>query len=378
MAMADLQSDYVKKLVLYNFRNYRLFEAEFSSSLVAIVGENGIGKTNLLEAVSFLSPGKGLRGAVLDDICYRETNSSGQFNKTSSWQISSYINSFNKGDFAIKIAGGYENNKFKKTISLEDKTIPQTNLLSYFNLNWVTPQMSNIFISGSSSRRKFFDRLIFNLDENHLKRLSHYEKLLKERNNLLKKGIKDNVWYKAIEAQLASIAVSLVASRIEYIEKLNKSLSNNLAIYPSVKIELQDKLALMLQEKSALECEETLKKLYESSRYKDFILQTTSLKPHRSEIVILDLQKSVECSFNSTGEQKFILLAIAVAHANLIKSEKNKVPIMLLDEALTHLDEKNRHAVIQELIAFKTQIFITTTESSILEPFLKDIDVVKL
>ncbi len=378
MAMADLQSDYVKKLVLYNFRNYRLFEAEFSSSLVAIVGENGIGKTNLLEAVSFLSPGKGLRGAVLDDICYRETNSSGQFNKTSSWQISSYINSFNKGDFAIKIAGGYENNKFKKTISLEDKTIPQTNLLSYFNLNWVTPQMSNIFISGSSSRRKFFDRLIFNLDENHLKRLSHYEKLLKERNNLLKKGIKDNVWYKAIEAQLASIAVALVASRIEYIEKLNKSLSNNLAIYPSVKIELQDKLALMLQEKSALECEETLKKLYESSRYKDFILQTTSLKPHRSEIVILDLQKSVECSFNSTGEQKFILLAIAVAHANLIKSEKNKVPIMLLDEALTHLDEKNRHAVIQELIAFKTQIFITTTESSILEPFLKDIDVVKL
>ncbi len=376
--MADLQSDYVKKLVLYNFRNYRLFEAEFSSSLVAIVGENGIGKTNLLEAVSFLSPGKGLRGAVLDDICYRETNSNGQFNKTTSWQISSYINSFNKGDFAIKIAGGYENNKFKKTISLEDKAIPQTRLLSYFNLNWVTPQMSNIFISGSSSRRKFFDRLIFNLDENHLKRLSRYEKLLKERNNLLKKGVKDNVWYKAIEAQLASIVVSLVASRIEYIEKLNKSLSNNLAIYPSVKIELQDKLALMLQQKSALECEETLKELYESSRYKDFILQTTSLKPHRSEIVILDLQKSVECSFNSTGEQKFILLAIAVAHANLVKSEKNKVPIMLLDEALTHLDEKNRHAVIQELIAFKTQIFITTTESSILEPFLQDIDIIKL
>ncbi len=375
--MVTLQSDYVKKLRLYNFRNYRLFEAEFSSSVIAVLGRNGIGKTNLLEAISFLSPGRGLRSSSLEDIYHKDYGNTGEASYNS-WQVSVDINSLYKGEFAIDIKCNPDGGKFKKSVSLEGKPMAQTSLLNYFNLNWVTPQMNNIFISGSSLRRKFFDRLIFNLDESHLKRLASYEKLLKERNTLLRKDIRDKNWYKAIESQLASVVVSIVASRIEYIEKLNKSLQSNLAIYPSIKIKLEDELSLMLQQKSALECEEELKNLYQKNLAKDFIMQTTTLKPHRSSIAIIDLQKGVECSFSSTGEQKFILLAISVAHANLIRQEKAKVPIMLLDEALTHLDEKNRDAVMEELLAFNAQVFITATDASTFGSFLPKLDILNL
>jgi DNA replication and repair protein RecF len=356
--------------VLNTFRNYQYTTFDFKNCSHIIYGENGMGKTNILEGISLLSAGRGLRNASIDEVIKSGYNATGISGKISS--------NFGEYDLNLSVDFAEESNSYKKKYFLDGSVVKNKNLLDYYlNCIWLIPQMDNFFLQDNTLKRKYIDRLIFNLDKTHLSRLGEHDKLIRERNKLLSGNLYNNKWLDLIEEKLVEITVPLVVSRLDFINSLNEFTQKD-DKYP-LQLVFTGEIEDMLQEHVySLKVENILKETLRENRRNDLIMGQTSASANKSKLVCRLLSMDSFAENTSTGEQKMMLISIITAMVSLLQKVKQISPILLLDEINVHLDKNNTIYVIEKLSQFGSQIFITTTHQETFKDFKDKFEFLKI
>lgn len=343
------------ELKLSNFRSYKSLDFTCDTNSLVFIGSNGVGKTNLLEAISFLTPGLGLRQAKLNDV-----GNDGYEN----WVVTAVLDDLNE---QYRIGTGVISNdslqKNRRIVRINGESMSKQSVLNeYINVTWLTPSMDGLFNGPSSERRRFLDNLVFGFDKEHSSRINRYKHALKERMRLLKLGNKNISWLLALEEQIASEGVAISATRSEIVSIINEASDCSLGVFPRAELVLLGVVNDWLKEMSALDTEEKLKDILEKNRNKDLELGYTSEGPHRTDLLALFKDKNMPAAKCSTGEQKALLLSIIMSVARVKKLKKDVPSLLLLDEVIAHLDVKRRDALFKEIIELKIQAWMTGTD----------------
>jgi len=330
--------------------------------MAVFYGANGAGKTNILEAISLLTPGKGMRAADLVEI----RNRAAPFGEL--WAVSAEVETIT-GEVA-RIGTGLSADANRRVVRIDGKDHRGASALSQLvSAIWLTPQMDRLFIEGPAMRRKFFDRLVYAYDPDHAGRLNRYDKNLRERMKLLQGDARpDPLWLTEIEKQLAADAVSVAAARRNLLDRMMPHLSLPAAQglhFPVPQIEIEGWVEKMTSARPSLDIEEELQKMLAASRGQDAAAGRTHHGVHRSDFVVHHQGKSMPAAESSTGEQKSLLIAITLAHACLMRAEKGYVPLLLLDEVAAHLDMPRRRGLFDFLTSLPGQVFLTGTERDV-------------
>ena len=376
----------LRSIHLENFRSYKKINLKIENNkFIVLTGKNGIGKTNLLEAISFLSPGKGFKNCRLDEVINTNTN----LNQCSIFFV--IENGNEKNEIGISFANESTGNRTqgRKIIYLNGKKLKKkSDLLTLVSLIWLIPEMDIFFRTNSLFRRKFVDRCIFNLKPKYLDYLRIYEKNLKERNKILKdlseknffyiegKNIEKDLWLKKIEEILVNEGLKIFQERIKFSNDFN-ALSNNSLNFPKIQIFLTGKIEKFLVSQDI----DSVKKIYlqklHKSRKIDSIKGSISYGPNKSDLKVIFLKKRLLAEKCSTGEQKIILISLIVQFCKLMNNKKN-FPILLLDEIVAHLDNKIRSSLFEELKTLKNQVWMSGTDINLFSHIIKDKEVTNL
>ena len=352
---------YLTKLTLQNYRCYASAEIDtLQSGLIVLCGANGVGKTNILEAISLLTQGRGLRGAKPLDI---QKNDS-----PVSWGISAKIQTAKSHEEGVEVTIGTglnpENDRRMSRINgVVAKS--QAALADYLSCLWLTPQMDRLFLEGSSGRRRFLDRMIFAFDPSHSGRVTRYENALRQRSKLLSENKNEDVWLSGLEKQMAETGIAIAAARIDFLDKLipcfltDKDANGH---FPKASLTLKGVLEDLLEKSPALEAENKFIALLEQSRNYDAVAGGAKDGPHKTDLDVVYLNKKMPASQCSTGEQKALLVSIVLAHSRLINAERGAPPVLLLDEIAAHLDEDRRMALFEQLNLLGGQVWMTGTD----------------
>lgn len=328
------------RLVLTDFRNHREALLAPGPGLVVLTGENGAGKTNVLEAVSLLSPGRGLRGAALSEMA--RTGGAGGF------AVSARLGDVEIGTGTSPIAPE------RRQVRINGAAASATSLSEWLSVLWLTPAMDRLFQEGASGRRRFLDRLVLALEPGHAVHAARYEAAMRARNKLLAEdGPRDEAWLSALEARMAEHGAALASARAEAVEML----SARLASAPEGPFA---RAGLALQGGG-----ENLVLELARGRARDSAAGRTLAGPHRTDLAVTHLDKNQPAGLCSTGEQKALLLSIVLAHADLVAERSGRRPILLLDEVAAHLDPRRRAALFERLETGGGQVWMTGTEAGL-------------
>lgn len=369
----------VTRLTLTDFRNYPFLRIEASLVPVIVTGENGTGKTNILEAISFLTPGRGLRGARLADI-KRITPAvvTSEYQPTeitnTSWAVSATIqkgcDEIDIGTAAEKSAretGDDDIKSFERRIVKinNQKVSSQAELGEHFSAVWLTPQMDRLFRGGSQPRRSFLDRLVYAFDLEHAKRTASFEHLYREWYQLLKSGRHDNIWLSSLEEQMAGLGVAIAAARREQIAKLNSFIEHEPDdVFPNVSMELDGKIEKMLDKMPAVEVEDSYMQMLKNQR-KNVLYNDTVDGVNRTDFKVYYKKKRMPADLCSTGEQKSLLISIILAQSKCQTLHQGFAPVLLLDEVVAHLDDVKREALLEKIRELQVQAWITSTDPAL-------------
>lgn len=349
----------LEKLKLTTFRNHASTSIEVEPGHVVLTGENGAGKTNILEAVSFLSPGRGMRRAAYDTI--------GQAGGNGSWtvfaQISGPNGEVNIGTGLQETAHGVEN---QRRVHINGALAKSSDaLLEHSRILWLTPSMDGLFTGPTADRRRFLDRMVLAVDPQHGRRVNDFEKSMRARNKLLSEEYPDPVWLDATESQLAELGVAIASARQELVTLLSSVIVKNNdpdSPFPDALVSISGYLESEIGEYSASDLEiEYLEKL-KNGRGIDARAGRTLEGPHRSDLIVHHRPKSMPASQCSTGEQKALLIGLLLAHARLVGEIAGFSAILLLDEVAAHLDEGRRAALYEMIDAIGCQAWMTGTD----------------
>ena len=367
----------IRKLSVSNFRNYSKASLEPSKQMVVLLGNNGAGKTNLLEAISMLSPGRGLRRAQLTQLNRAKTDATDEdstIESQSQWAVSVKVES---NGFQTTIGTGCakaiaDGKTVKRLVKINGDIVKsQISLNDYLSVSWLTPQMDRLFVEGGSQRRRFIDRLVFAFDALHSIRVNRYNRALRERKKLLQSWTQDTSWLNAIENSLAEMGVAIAVTRQDLIRRLSPIIGKNMGLFPSAIISMEGEVEHWLEDNSALEVEQRFREELKKSRANGSSESNQIPGPHRSEFKCMHSSNKMEASLCSTGEQKALLVSIMLSHAILRKKECGSAPILLLDEISAHLDERRRSSLFELLQSLESQIWMTGTESGAFSDILK-------
>ena len=363
----------VTRLTLSDFRNYCNLRIEANIAPIIITGENGSGKTNILEAISFLTPGRGLRSAKLADIKRILPPEEEILNINGGWSVAAEIL---KNNEEYLIGTGTQKNfredteedeikNFERRIVKinQQKITQQSELGKYVSAIWVTPQMDRLFLGGTQPRRSFLDRLVYAFDLEHAKRTANFEHLYRQWFQILKTGHADEHWLQSVETDMASLGVAIAAARRELIARLNTFIEHEPDdIFPDVRLELDGTIEKMLDTLPAVRVEqfyiELLAKQRRNVLYNDYVDGV-----NRTDFKVYFKKKNMPAELCSTGEQKALLVSIILAQTKCQILDKGFAPILLLDEVTTHLDDKKRDALLLKIAGLHLQAWITSTES---------------
>lgn len=352
---------FLSQLKLADFRNYAHAALDMDDRHVVLTGNNGSGKTNLLEAVSFLSPGRGLRRATLPEVTRVGAEDNG---------FSIFANAEGmEGDVAI--GTGLENTgeSVTRRLRLNGTNVKSVDeLTDHLRVLWLTPAMDGLFSGPSADRRRFLDRLVLSIDPSHGRRASDFEKAMRSRNRLLSDGRFDPVWLDGIETQMAALGIAMAAARHEILGLLTSLIaerSENTA-FPTASLQLSgfmddDPL------RPAVEQEEIYLAMLRDSRHRDSAAGRTLDGPHRVDLFVRHREKDMDAGRCSTGEQKALLVGLVLAHAQLTANMTGHAPILLLDEIAAHLDEGRRATLFDLIHVLGGQSFMTGTDASMFE-----------
>ncbi|MDZ5761714.1 DNA replication and repair protein RecF [Candidatus Cyrtobacter comes] len=332
----------IKNIQLSYFRNHVEFSANCDSKFVLIVGPNSSGKTSILEAISMLTPDKGgMRGAAVEDVlCSFQNIYSG-------WSVVVML-----GDDHISTGFDLAAAKVTRSIMLNGSRLSKRGeILRYLRVIWLTPQMDNILVESSLMRRKFFDRICYNIFPEHAKNITKYEYYMRSRMKVLEQHY-DDVWLSSIEREMSLLSVIIIKTRGLVLEKIKDELSKLGSEYLRPEIELLDNLSSL--DEKCIEVE--LRK----NRLLDLKSSRTSFGPHRVDINVINSKSRQNIKLCSTSERKSMLIALTMSQINAIATDGSK-KILLLDELLSHFDEKTSEHIIDKLAVIDAQIWITDT-----------------
>jgi DNA replication and repair protein RecF len=346
----------IHRLSLTHFRNYRAASLYTNRDIVALVGPNGAGKTNCLEAISFFSPGRGLRRATLEDVADNQGDGS--------WAVSAEV----EGALGLATLGtGIEAPRGETQATSRRCRIDRESVGSaaafgdHLRLVWLTPAMDGLFMGAASERRRFFDRLVLAMDSEHSGRVSALDRSLRSRNRLLEVRNFDDHWCDAIERETAELAVAVAASRGQTALKLAAMLRERgkASVFPSAEITLDGWMENALLTEPATSVEDRYRGVLRESRARDAAAGRTLDGPHLTDLKVIYAPKSMPARDASTGEQKALLIGLVLAHANLVAETTGIIPLLLLDEVVAHLDPGRRSALFGELAKLGAQVWLT-------------------
>ena len=336
----------ISRLTLHNFRNYPELRLDVTPGIIVLSGENGAGKTNILEAVSLLAPGRGLRRAPLRDMAHDKG--------VGDFAVAAHI-----GDVQLGTGTHAESPERRKT-RINEATVPTNDLAEWLSILWLTPAMDRLFMEGASGRRNFLDRLVTALEPAHARNCSRYDAARRERNRLLAhEYMPDTDWLDALDNQLAQFGSAVATTRHRMVDGLNEALGEtgaNLFAIP----------ALTLND-DGLRDEDALRQALSDNRRADRAASRTLRGPHRADLAVLHAGKQQAAEKCSTGEQKALLFSIILAHADLVAAKRGARPILLLDEVAAHLDPQRRAALFDKLFEKGGQVWLTGTEPGLFE-----------
>jgi DNA replication and repair protein RecF len=352
------------RLTLTQFRNYPGLTWRPAAQISVLFGPNGSGKTSLLEAVSLLLPGRGLRGARLADLARRGDGATG------SWAVAGR---FDTADGPCDIGTGTlpdgppERRQFRL-----DGAAPrsQADLAARVAAVWLTPQMDRLFSEPASARRRFLDRLVWALEPGHARQVAAHDTAMASRNRLLSQDRQDRAWLAGLEDAMARHAVAATAARMAMVRRLNVALEGGLAgAFPAGRVALLSPIADHLADAPALATEDWLRAGLAAARPRDAAAGSAALGAHRADMTMTD-PGGTPAGLASTGEQKALLIGLVLGHAALVGEAKGAAPLLLLDEPAVHLDPGRRLALFDALARLPAQTLITGTDADTFLPLV--------
>ncbi len=367
----------VKRLTLVNFRNYKYLRLNLKKPFIVLGGENGSGKTNVLEAVSFLSQGRGLRNAKLAEVktfdFLAKQQSSPVFINNSGWAVSAQVEKFdeefNIGTAVESVLKEFDYNETKEVerriVQINNQKLSSQNELgNYLSIIWVTPQMDRLFQGGAQLRRSFLDRIVYAFDVEHARRISAYDNLYRQWLQILKSGNINTSWLEALEEQMSGIGVAIAAARREQVQKLNTFIEQNPDdTFPDALLALDGTIETMLDEKPAIYVEDYYRESLFNQR-RNILFNDAGNNLNKTDLCVIYKKKNVPAALCSTGEQKSLLLNIILAQAKSLLCSRGMPSILLLDEVAAHLDEMKRDAFLAKIQNLQLQAWLTTTDLS--------------
>jgi len=351
----------VERLVLTEFRCYAEARLAVGPGPIVLTGPNGAGKTNLLEAISFLAPGRGLRRAKLSEIDRRGA--------AGPWALALRLATA-AGPLEIGTGRDAASDSGERRLLRIDgaRVKSQAELARLVSLVWLTPQMDRLFTEGSGARRRFLDRLVLGFDAEHASRLSAYERAMRERLTLLRDGGADLAWLSALEQEMAANGIAIAAARAQTVARLDRDCAAAAGPFPQARLAMAGEVDRWLDRMPALAAEDALRQRLQAQRRGDGDAGATAFGPHRSDLAVAHVGNALPAALCSTGEQKALLLAILLAEARVLAQARGAAPIMLLDEVAAHLDAARRAALFSEILALKTQVWLTGTDAALFAP----------
>ena len=356
----------VSRLTLTDYRNYERLRLEPPSGLIALVGANGVGKTNLLEAISLLTPGRGLRGAEFSSLGRRQASDAvGQ-----AWAVSARIVGpsgecqLGSAWSAASEAGGQSGRAILIDGHLQKSSGSLANRL---RIVWLTPQLDRLFSGPAAERRRYLERMVLLFDASHGSRINAFEKLMRERNALLQQQRLDNQWATSLEKQMAESAIAISAARLQAVANLGRYLDgeNLPGPFPWSSLSVMGEIETLVTTLPALAAEDHYRTLLRDGRGEDRAAGRTLSGPHRSDLKVQHGPKAIAAADGSTGEQKALLIGLALAQAQAIRSVTGAAPVMLLDEIAAHLDKARREALFGLLQDLGLQVWMSGTEPEV-------------
>lgn len=348
---------WLSRLKLASYRNFSSLKLDFSEGLIAIWGANGTGKTNLLEAISLLAPGRGLRRARYEDMCQLGQNT---------FAIAARLHSVSEG--VLEVGTGLAAGELRRKFRLNQSPATAEDLSHYCHIIWLVPAMDRLFIGPAADRRRFLDSMVLAIDPRHGKRLNDYEKTLRSRNKLLEENCRDSFFLDAVEEQLAGLATAIAAMRCQFIDLLTQILNQHVppSCFPRIQLALLGTLEQDFMRKvPALEIEEQFRRRLFESRKLDAAAKRTLEGAHRTDLQVFNTSKKMPASLCSTGEQKALLITLLLGHMRLKLEVSKEGPLVLLDEVTAHLDQERRKALFDLLRVLKVQTFMTGTDKEL-------------
>jgi len=344
----------ITRLALTDFRNHADALIEASAGLVLITGENGVGKTNILEAISLLAPGRSLRGSSLGEMARRDG--------PGGFAVAARLEG---ADGPIDLGtGAAETAPERRLVRINGATASANSLAEWLSLLWITPAMDRLFNEPASARRRFLDRLVLALEPGHATHSARYEAAMRARNKLLADSVEhDPAWLASLEAAMAEHGAQIAQARERTVAALAAGLADPAdTAFPRATVALD----------RSVPPEAELRELFARSRTGDAAAGRALTGPHRMDLLVTHADKAQPAEGCSTGEQKALLLGLVLAHAELVAARSGRPPVLLLDEVAAHLDSRRRAALFERLRAWGGQVWMTGTDAALFDAVEED------
>lgn len=328
-------------LFMSHFRSHRRSELAFDGRPVAVFGANGAGKTNVLEAISLLSPGRGLRRAGAEELARRP--------EALGWKLRAELASLHQ---LHELETGAEPGQ-PRFVTIDGKAAAQAALGRIGRILWLVPSMDRLWTEAPEGRRRFLDRLTLSFEPTHGEAVLSYEKAMRERNRLLKDMVRDTGWYEALEAQMANAGATIMANRNAALARIGAAQAGVETAFPTADLTI-------IGAEGEADLSDLATALAEG-RARDMAAGRALTGPHRADLAAVYAAKGVPAGQCSTGEQKALLISLILANARALAEDFGAPPILLLDEIAAHLDADRRASLYDEVCALGSQAFMTGT-----------------
>ena len=304
----------VRRLRLTNFRNYPSLTLDFDSGHVVLTGDNGAGKTNLLEAISYLSPGRGLRRAAYGDVA-----TAGQ---DAGFAIHAWLEGpYGEAEIGTGTYGSGTGEGISRQVRIDGSVARNADeMAEYVRVVWLVPAMDGLFTGPAGDRRRFIDRMVLSIDPAHGRRTLDYEKATRSRNKLLQDHAPDPAWLDALEAQIAETGVAIAAARVECVRLLQAIIArqDETSPFPQAGVSLDGSVEAACAEQASVDVEEGFRQRLRQNRDRDRAAGRALEGPHRADLLVRHVPKAMDAALCSTGEQKALLVGLILAHARLV------------------------------------------------------------